>query len=210
MRSDQPWSESAQTLQYWASGAHGKVRFVPEGREVDVALAEFSALRDEILTFHQGMAGAIAAAITATAALGAIALNPTGGRLELLLVLPFALAGLGMLHMDLRRRIHKIGKYIQEELWADDGPLDRGTSGVLPSWEAYNKRKMRAPPSLIASAIPVAVIFFIPSIASLAVAFVELAFGTWSKSLWALFGGGCVIVCIYGAITAWVIKLRFS
>ena len=154
------------------------------------------------------MAGAVAAAITATAALGAIALNPSGGRLELLLVLPFALAGLGMLHMDLRRRIHQLGKYIETELWAPGGPLRRNSFGVLPSWEDYNLAQMEATPSLIAAAIPVAVIFFIPSIASLVVAFVELAFGTWSKSLWPLFGGGCVIVFIYGAITAWVIHHR--
>jgi hypothetical protein len=61
---------------------------------------------------------------------------------------------------------------------------------------------------LLAAGAPVVLIFFMPSIASLAVAVVELAFGTWTKSLWALFGGGCVVVLIYALVALWAIRKR--
>jgi hypothetical protein len=183
--------------------------FVPEGREVDIALAEFDALRAEILSFHQGQAGSIAAALTASAALGALALNPTGGRLELLLVLPFVLGGLGFLHTDLNRRIHLLGRYIETQLWQEGGVL-RDWSSQLPSWEQYNRHDMeeQGKAHSLSAAIPVILIFFLPSVASLAVGFYELAFGTWANPLWWLFGTGCVVVLIQVVVALSVIRAR--
>lgn len=141
--------------------------------DVDVVLAEYSALRAEILSCQQAQTGVFVAGITATAAVGAFSTSsgtaPTDGSkglvgVGILLLLPFVLSGLGLLYLDYVRRPAAIGKYIRTELWK---MLERPPAcGQLPCWERYldKDRKQLSRRQYVLSVLPFLLVFFVPTV----------------------------------------------
>lgn len=60
----------------------------------ELALAELSTLRSEVLAIRQIQTAIYTAALTILAAIAGVALAKKEGRIEMLLVLPFVLSGL--------------------------------------------------------------------------------------------------------------------
>jgi len=143
---------------------------------VDVALEEYKALRAESLIHQQAQTTIVTVALTATAAIGGVAFGGEGGdRLEILLILPIVLCGLGLAYLNHSYGAFRLGDYVREHLWQelrDAQPEDAATRiGSLPSWEE-EARKGRKVGSLLQPRgwlgfLPGLLIFGIPSIASL-------------------------------------------
>lgn len=174
-------------------------------RETDVALAEFETLRAEILAYAQAQAGTIAAALTATTALGTIALSRRDGPLEVLLVLPFVLSGLGLLYTDLSRRSFLIGHYIKTKLWSKPGVL-REDGTRLTSWEdeAGRYRSNLGVPGFASAVLPFLLIFILPSAGSLVLGGCLISSRGWEAPLAAAFGLGLVSLALYAGAAVWV------
>jgi hypothetical protein len=173
---------------------------VPE-MTTDVAKAELDALRKELLTRSQAEGTAVSAALTVVAAVGGFALAKKQGRLEMLLVLPLVLSGLGLL---LTRGVHGnrlVACYIREHLWPRLGATE--TDDAYPSWEhfidKFRKEHTRFSVYALLNAIPVALIFVVPSIASLAVTLANGHLG----SLWWLWGAGVFSIVAF-VVLAWM------
>ena len=136
--------------------------------EADVALAEYQALREEILAVQARIGNHIATALTLLAAVGAFALSKKEGRIEVLLVLPVVLSGLGILVVDGVRSLHRLGSYIRKDLW---NRLPHG-SGIA-SWEHYmyaTRPTRRGTLEMALGVVPILLIFIAPGVASLAIA----------------------------------------
>jgi hypothetical protein len=86
------------------------------GRRVDVALAEYTALRAKILSRQQAQSTATGVALTATAAILGFAVNKDG-QLDILLVLPFVLSGLAIVYLNHGVALRILGRYIEQRLW---------------------------------------------------------------------------------------------
>lgn len=153
----------------------------------DVALAEFEALRAEMLAIRQTDNLTFSVAFTAIAAIGGFALSKQGGRLEVLLVLPVVLSGLGLLQAQNSRQIDQLAAYIRDCLW-ERLPVN-GTR--YPSWEHYIAGSRRFAHGLIARVL----IFVVPSIASLAI-----TIGQWDTRLFPLWWGDVLILATLGLL----------
>jgi hypothetical protein len=125
----------------------------------DVALAEFTALRAEILAMQEWESRTFTAALTVIAAVGSFAVAKTDGRLELLLVLPVVLSGLGLLQAQWSQQVRGIGDYLRDCLWPR---LPAPADGRAQSWEHY----FAASYTRIHGAFARILIFVVPSIAS--------------------------------------------
>jgi hypothetical protein len=169
--------------------------------DVDVVLAEFSALRAEILSCQQAQTGVFVGGMTATAAVGAIAFSK-GSRLQILLVLPFVLSGLGLLYLDYSRRPAAIGKYIRTELWLilELHPACR----QLPSWERYldKKRQQLSRRDRLLGALPFVLVFLVPSVLALVVGAYKLIHSSWGEAYWLLWVACLVVVLMLLALLA--------
>jgi hypothetical protein len=149
--------------------------FVAMGR-VEVALEEYKTLRGEILGRQQAQTTLVSIALTATAAVGAIAFATEAqsrDRLEILLVLPVVLCGLGLAYLSHSHGCHLIGQYINHKLWPE---LQRSATEAgsipLPSWEQSIQKSRKPVPALVKpggylSWVPGFFIFGVPSIAAL-------------------------------------------
>jgi hypothetical protein len=163
----------------------------------DVALAEFVALRAELLQLQQGEVTTYAGAFTAIAAVGGFALAKVDGRVDLLLVLPIVLSGLGLVQAHFASRCYQMGDYIRECLW-QRLPAMEGDA-MPPSWEHYIRGSRRRLHGVIARIV----IFAIPSIASLAITDHD-----WHTKLAPLWWGDILIMGLTGILA--ILALRQS
>ena len=174
-----------------------------ESATPQLLLAEFNALRSEIVARQQAQGSIVTAALTVIAAIGGFALAKKEGRLEMLLVLPIVLSGLGLLLVDNTHGTHRIGLYIGEVLWhrLDDSGYD----GELASWEAYigryraqHSRKLSTYVAL--GTLPAFLIMAVPSLASLVITIDVL-----DTALWPLWVSG-VLALVALTVLAWSLR----
>lgn len=144
---------------------------------VDVALEEYRALRAEILAHVQAQSTIVSVALTATAAIAAVAFGAKSGdpqRLEILLALPLVLGGLGLSYLTHSYGSVRIGNYIRRTLWPalQYAPADSAQEETieLSSWEDHVPRglgKALLPPGGWLTFLPGLIIFGAPSAAAL-------------------------------------------
>lgn len=161
----------------------------------DVALAEYDALRAEILAVEQFEQRVFAGALTIIAAVGSFALAGKDGRLELLMVLPVVLSGLVLLQAHCIQQISQLGDYIRDHLWAR---LPTDAPSECPSWEHFidvsrRRSKLRY---LVGGLLARALIFGVPSIASIVITGHQ-----WNTKLAPLWWGDVLVVVLAGLIT---------
>lgn len=154
----------------------------------EFALAEFNALRSEVVAIRQIQTAVYTAALTILAAVGGVALEKRGSRAEILLVLPFVLSGLGIILVESEVGIANIGEFIRDEL------PKRLPVGEAESWEQFVKRRRGEDSELyrgLSLASPV-LILVVPSVASFAINGSQT-----TGRLWPLFWGGAVAVAVF-------------
>jgi hypothetical protein len=160
----------------------------------DVALAEYDALRAEILNVEQFEQRGFAGALTIVAAVGSFALAKKDGRLELLMVLPVVLSGLGLLQAHCVQQISQLGDYIREHLWTRL-PVD--PSAECLSWEHLIEagRRRSRPGYLVGGLLARVLIFGLPSVASIVITGHQ-----WNTNLAALWWGDVLVVVVSGIL----------
>lgn len=115
------------------SGVHMQQReSLYAGRDLDVELAEFNALRAESVAQQNAQAALIGVGLTALGVVFGLAVKE-GGDNHLLLAVPPLAAIISLIHASVTFRIIRIGDYIRSELW----PAIQGQVGPVPSWQAY-------------------------------------------------------------------------
>ncbi len=159
----------------------------------EVLLAEFNALRNEVLGIRQIQTAVFTAALTILAAVGSFALAKKNGRIEVLLVLPYVLSGLGVIELQCAVGVANVGKYIREELWSRM-PTDR--SAKTPSWEHFIDRTRGNTIAYRLSTLATpALILWVPSVASLAITHRQAV-----TALWPLWWGGFLATVLFPGI----------
>jgi hypothetical protein len=120
---------------------------IPE-RGVDVALAEFNALRAEIVSNITAQAALVGLGLTA---LGVIAgfVAKEGGDERLLLGIPPLAMLVALLHAAWSYRSASIGNYIANTLW----PYLETQVGELPSWERKARERQLTLPRAIVKGV---------------------------------------------------------
>jgi hypothetical protein len=153
---------------------------------LNVALAEFNALRAEILSRSTSQQNLLNLTLVATGAIGSVAFSDTA-RQPVLLVVPIISCIFGMLYFDHGFAIGNIGRYIRDEL-----TLAVRTESGWPhalGWEDFVRRSM-APPSrfhrgTVQFSIPILFAFlFIPTVISVYMA-TQLT-NTWLWLAWSI------------------------
>jgi hypothetical protein len=154
----------------------------------DLPLAEFNALRGEVLAIRQIQTAVYTAALTILAAIGGFALEKRGSRVEILLVLPFVLSGLGVILVESNVGIENIGAFIRTEL------PKRLPVGEAESWEQFIERKRGKDSKLYRglSMTSPALILVVPSIASFGINGSQA-----TGRLWPLFWAGAIAVAAF-------------
>lgn len=115
------------------NGAHVQQTESPyAGRDLDVELAEFNALRAESVAQQTAQATLVGVGLTALGVVFGFAVKE-GGDTRLLLAVPPLAAIISLIHASVTFRIIRIGDYIRDELW----PAMQGQVGPIPSWQAY-------------------------------------------------------------------------
>ncbi len=109
-------------------------------RAVDVAIAEFNALRAEIVSHVTAQAALVGLAITAAGVIVGFTVKE-GADQRLLLAIPPLTLLVVLLHTAETFRAALIGRYIAVELWED---LE-GRVGKLSSWEAKVAERREKP-----------------------------------------------------------------
>jgi hypothetical protein len=133
---------------------------------VDVALAEFHALRAESIHHMTARGTLVGVGLTAVGVVFGFAIRQGGDR-ELLLAIPLLAALVSLLHAGRAFRVAAIGDYIRTELWPY---LQRRVGQELPSWETYfalNRGKWWSLELAIWADAPVTVIFAAASVLAL-------------------------------------------
>ena len=80
-------------------------------------LAEYNALRAEIVAHQNAQTTLVGATLAAVGVVLGLVLTEKQTRLELLLVVPLVASGLGLLYANHSRASLQIGKYIADRLW---------------------------------------------------------------------------------------------
>jgi hypothetical protein len=165
---------------------------------LQVALAEFSALRSEIKDRSDAAWGLVNLDVTGTAALLGLVLSKNADP-KLLLALPLLAPALGLLFIDHAYNINNLGSYINKRL----RPLvveATGSADVLGYEDAidrYEKHRflrlvpLGLPLTLLFSGLPLAALVFVVPSLDAAWAWVVWAFGVLlmlvQSSLWLIF-----------------------
>jgi len=135
-------------------------------RAVDVVLAEFNALRTEMVGYLSAQAAVVGLGLTALGVITSLAVGKDGDD-GLLMAIPPLVALIVLVHTASTYRVAKIGDYIRESLWPD--LEDR--VGAIPSWERYlagQRSRYRAVVKAIAVDFPAMGLFIAASIIVLA------------------------------------------
>ena len=165
-----------------------------------VTLAEYSALRAEIVAHSNSQATLLGVALTAIGVVVGIVLSGKAGR-EVLLVIPILAPALGLAFVGQMRHLSLLGLYIRGALWP---VLQAQVSDVtLPSWEAvwaaYNtpsshRRKRTYMAFRLVAGLPPGAVFFLSSVVALAYttgpAFERIEYGV----VWVL---GCCLSALF-------------
>lgn len=106
---------------------------------LDVLMAEFKALRDEIGSRATSSHTLININVVASGVLGGLVVN-NPGRVELLLLLPILSPILGLLWIDHAHNIRNIGDYIGTTLRPAVNAVAGDDTGSLLGWEDYVDR----------------------------------------------------------------------
>jgi hypothetical protein len=169
----------------------------PHDRWLTAALAEFQALREEIVQRIQLQQVLLGLTITALGALLSVALAGTSSRASLLFATPFVTSALGFAYSDHARRINMLGKYIRDELWRD---VRRLTDDGLSSWEEafFGVISPRTPFQVGLSSAYIVSLFIVSPIAANCYAGVALNWDLASGE-WILWAGGLGTTLIYSA-----------
>lgn len=123
-------------------------------RAVDVMLAEFNALRAELVAYLSGQAAVVGLGLTALGVITGLAVGRNGDD-ELLLAIPPLVALVVLVHTAGTYRVAKIGDYIREKPW----PHLEARVGATPSWEMF-LAEQRSKRTAIAKAVVVVAIVF--------------------------------------------------
>jgi hypothetical protein len=107
------------------------------GQRLDVALAEFSALRTELQGHSTAQGSLIALVVTAIGIVAGLVIKE-GGDPRLLLILPALVSAAGIHYAEQSRAIRLIGSYIRDRLWPylrEQLSEAKSASRLPPSWE---------------------------------------------------------------------------
>jgi hypothetical protein len=152
---------------------------------LDVLLAEFKALRDEIGSRATSSHTLMNMNVVASGVLGGLVVN-NPGRVELLLLLPILSPILGLLWLDHAHNIRNIGDYIGTTLRPAVNAAAGDTAGSLLGWEDYVDRyEQRALLRFLPLGVPVIVLFAGIPLASLIRTTVDLE-TAWQWATWAV------------------------
>ena len=165
----------------------------PNDSAITIALAEYAALRAEILSRLSAQAALIGVTLTAIGVIVGIVLTREDS-LDLLLVVAITAPALGLFFIDHMRQLALLGLYIRSELW----PVlqHQVPNAGLPSWEsswaAYNTRRRHHRTATYATfvvlvAVPAGAVFFVSAVVALALT-ADVAFSDIAKSIAWLFG----------------------
>ena len=189
----------------------------PGGRALQVALAEFNALRAEIAARTTTQGSLITLVVTAIGIVAGLVVKDDGDP-RLLLILPFLVAAAGIHSSEQDRAIALLGTYIRDELWPHLGGLVDDES--IPSWENVvsdfrNSGKHRKAKILwssrLLSGVPGVLIFGFGSVVPLVVLpFVE---GALDQAIyWVVWGLGVALTVMYAVLapSAWLLAKPLS
>ncbi|MFZ1924722.1 MAG: hypothetical protein WAU42_01130 [Solirubrobacteraceae bacterium] len=156
----------------------------------DFKFEVYKVLRDEITHHIQAMSALLGVALTATAAIGAFALNKQTGDRQALLVLPFVLSGLALVQVNHGIQIRRLGEYIRTHVWPSHGAAAVTSSKPpMPSWEEWIadiriERSFLKNPAKAAYFAGNVVVFAMPSIGALLITRPEAWQATWVGVVW--------------------------
>ena len=163
---------------------------------LDVALAEFKALRDEIGSRSTSSHTLININVVASGVIGGLVVN-NPGRVELLLLLPILSPVLGLLWLDHAHNIRNIGDYINTTLRPLMARPPRRRERRVLSWEEHvDLYERRALLRFVPLGVPVLVLFAAIPLVSLARTVGDIGSG-WQ---WVLLGGGLLLTLSFLAL----------
>jgi hypothetical protein len=174
-----------------------------EDKRVDVALAEFNALRAELVSYTNAQSALIGVGLTALAVIVGFVVKD-GGDQRLLLAIPPLATVINLLQAANTYRMGTIGRYIQTSLWPY---LQQSVNDVtgLPSWENEVASRAgswwRALLALVVNA-PATILFFVASVVAVGKA------GHMDHELrdlgWVLTGISVVVPLLFAAVPAFL------
>jgi hypothetical protein len=134
-------------------------------RWLTAALAEYQALRTEIIERIRIEQLLLGLAITVLGALLSLAIAGESSRASLLLAAPFVMSTLGFAYSDHARRINMLGAYITNRLWPDVRSL---TDSRLSSWDEsfVEVVSLRTPIQALLSSAGIVTLFVLAPIAA--------------------------------------------
>lgn len=156
-----------------STDAEGDAQFPSADRAVDVALAEFNALRAEIVSRFTAQAALVGLGLTTLGVIIGFTVEKNADK-DLLLAVPPLTLLVVLLHTAETYRSTQIGTYIGEELW----PYLKGQVGELRSWEARvakRRRGLGVVPEIFFINSPAMIIFILAGIYAL----IEVEPGGW-------------------------------
>jgi hypothetical protein len=174
-------------------------------RSLTAALAEFQALRGEIVQRIQLQQVLLGLSITALGALLSVALAGNTAQASLLLAAPFVTSALGFGYSDQGRRINLLGAYVKDVLW----PFVRSlTDSRLSSWEEHFADKV-SPQQVFQAGLTSAYIVTLFVVSPLGADFYAAAALHWqlTSGEWVLFATGLAATILY-SIYALAVALR--
>jgi len=167
----------------------------PDG--LTVALAEFSALREEMVSARTAQGAVLGAGLTVVAVVLTVTFNnlDRSGQSRLLAAIPPLSLLITVLNLSQAVRVHRIGAYIRTKLW----PYLQGRTGYPHSWEREHERHaLRA--ALLFDSAPVGLLLLLALGATLY---------SWSQMSGLGRAAGVVsIVLIVTVQTAFILRFR--
>jgi hypothetical protein len=163
------------------------IRFatVPRAADKETRRAEYLTLRDEEMRCIDAQRDLVKLNITASGAIAALAIANAAAP-GLLVLLAFLSPLLGLLWIDLDRRIHLFARYVKSELWIWN-----------PSWEKWlgPEKERDSFTSFLVYGVPSIGVFLLPAIAGLIV----------SGHHWDDIGGTLVWIVAYVPVAVYVV-----
>jgi hypothetical protein len=167
--------------------------------DVNVPLAEYVALRAEVVSCRTTQGAFVGVGLTAIGVLFTLGLAQDDGRRLLLTVPPLALI-VSLLHLAEAYRIHRIGAYIRCHLWPH---LQSLTTSTPPSWEAQHASRTWGP----AAVVPAIIFDGVVSVLFASAGAAGLVFGEVQRG-WERIAGVAAVVATIAApvVFAWLLK----
>jgi hypothetical protein len=186
--------------------------------QLELAVAQYQEVRSEIGRILQAKTALIGLALTASSALAAYGFSSEGRR-EVLLILPYVLAGLALIYLNYSVIARTDGDYLRAELWPFLqnllSPADGGPPKEVPCWEGWTHDRQvergRSSSAGLTTLLGQGIVFGAPALAALILTY-HLAWSDgWSadRLIWLL--GALVLVgsvLLVGAVDRRVITPR--